>query len=201
MKNLKFPAVFLTALLLLAFFASCADKGQPLSADTSAAETVTEVETDAVKPDLPAVTYDGESLKILYSAPGVTYGENYLAAAEIDGEVINDAIYNRNTDIEDKYGITLELTASENTPADSKKTIMAGENLDLVWMCMDACTSLALQNYLINLADVPYFDFTKPYWDQNAAEQLSVRGITYMAVNDISPSMLSGARFIFLINI
>ena len=197
MKSLKYPAAILTAVFIIACFTSCSDNKPSLTGDTVTTAAVTEAETDMNKPNLPAVTYSGESLKILYTAPGVTYGENYLAAAEMDGEVINDAIYKRNTDIEDKYGIMLDMTPSENTPADSKKMIMAGESLDLVWMSMDACTSLALQDYLINLAEVPYFDFTKPYWDNNAIDQLSVRGITYMAVNDISPSMLSGARFIF----
>ncbi len=197
MKISKYLTAILTSILLIAYFTSCSDNKPSSDGDTVTTAVVTEAETDINIPDLPVVTYNGESLKILYTAPEVIYGEKYLTAAEMDGEVINDAIYKRNTDIEDKYGITLELTESKNPLNDSKKMIMAGENLDLVWMSMTECTSLAMQDYIINLAGAPYFDFTKPYWDSNAIEQLSIHGITYMAVNDISPSMLSGARFIF----
>lgn len=187
----------LTVYSLLVLF-SCTGTEQSSSENLSSSDN-SDIETVIVdnKPDLPVVSYDGAALKILYYEPNTTYGERYLEAKEMDGEVINDAIFTRNADIEDKYDIFFDMTESNTPDTASKKIIMAGDPLDLIWMSMTGCASLAMQNYLYNLADAPYFNFSKSYWDFNSIEQLSIHGIAYMAVNDISPSMLSGARFIF----
>lgn len=37
-----------------------------------------------------------------------------------------------------------------------------------------------MENYTWNLNDLEYIDFDKPWWDTNAAEQLSVGNSLYM---------------------
>lgn len=54
-----------------------------------------------------------------------------------------------------------------------------------------------MENYTWNLNDLEYIDFDKPWWDTNAAEQLSVGNSLYMMIGDFNLSSTCGVTFLW----
>ena len=101
--NIKRTLAALLALLMTtAALASCSDSGNA-PAETTAADTTTaavETTTAEIMPDLPDKDFGGRDFMFLTSGSADTNGvdwESYDFYAEAEnGDVINDAVYERN---------------------------------------------------------------------------------------------------------
>ena len=189
----KLFSVLLAALLLLAF-ASC---GENPPADTTAAVTTTA--EPAVDPNAPDLLLEKE-------LPDVSGDFNILISGnwawndyEGDGEqgtVVDVAIYRRNQFMQENYGvnITNEDIAAYATAMGSGlgfqriyTDYMAGDdNFQAAMAGTFDVATLAYNGYLHDMNDVRYLDLTKPYWDQKANEDLSMKGKMYYTTGDIS---------------
>ena len=106
-------SVLSAILLSFSFLAGCSDKPEA-PGETQAApdpiptvqEAETAAETEAPMPDdgLPEVDYGGYGFRIAY------YIGETVTVEEEKGEALNDAIFRRNTALEDRFGIRLEGT-------------------------------------------------------------------------------------------
>lgn len=141
-----------------------------------------------ILPDLPDADYHGYNFKIFTGIEnsGDTYGSfNDIVAEELTGSPINDSVYMRNIRIEDNYNIMIKGISS-NDDNRVKKTVYAGEDaFDVVVLPMNMTAQLATQGILHNLTGVPYIDFSKPWWDKNAVEQLSIANKVYFTTSDL----------------
>jgi hypothetical protein len=189
----------LTALLLILTMTiaitACADKSNQTTdtnADTSDVASTTAEDTE-ILPDLPDVTYDGAEFSILISSndeAGVV--KNDFAATEMNGEVINDARFTRNSTIEDKYDIDIvdyPTAAGANGAgiAAIKKSVTAADYAyDAAMMAgYDTC-ALASNDFLVDLKTLGYIDLNKPWWDQKANADLTIKGKMFYTTGDIS---------------
>ena len=102
------------------------------------------------------------------------YNNEHIVVEEENGEVLNDAIFNRNRHVEDKYGVKLVETVVSDTSSETTKTVMAGDDeYDL------AVSTYSLKlgtEYLVDWNTLSYTDLSKPWWDQNYIEATSVDG-------------------------
>ena len=110
MKNIRFGA----ALLLLAMLASCGGTDTPAVSDTTASGEDTDAQTteDTLKPDLPDKTYDGEVITIFQRAETKYQKDFYVE--EATGDILDDAIFARNSAVSDQFGVEFELVLSAN---------------------------------------------------------------------------------------
>ena len=158
--------------------------------------------TERIAPDLPDVTYPGYQFNILSAIDGEFHQDDFLAE-EITGDVINDAKYARNMYVEEKYGVKLNLVILGEWSKGSaaiKKSTSAGDyayDTAVVWG-YDACTLLT-QGLLRDLNSLPPLDLTKPWWDQKANQDLSIRGKMFFTTGDIS-QIMSDSIFAILFN-
>ena len=106
-------------LLLLSSLSSCSYKDSTTpDAETSAGTTETAVaepvETE-IQDDLPEKDFGGQE----YRVRSVTYDPSSYTTifdpAELNGEIVNDALYNRNRSIEERFNLV--FTASEDSYA------------------------------------------------------------------------------------
>ena len=111
-------AAFLLAAITALSLAACAtdpsggnsptnDTTAPADTTAAPAESTLPPETE-LTPDLPDVgdKYKGTELVILDRGNEVTsYKEPWIYAEAINGDTINDAVYKRNSALEEKYGI------------------------------------------------------------------------------------------------
>lgn len=192
MKNIFGGAgsLLLCLLLLNVFFSGCSDtqaEKQQDTAATTALETMSE-ETTQLQPDLPEADYQGYEFHILMKGPDyIEWASQDIDVEASNGEVINDAVFNRNAFVEEEYNITVNGIPGGTAMAQSvKKSITAGDNAyDFVTANMYDTSTMATQGMLTDLYGIPMLDLTKPWWDQRANSDLSINHRLYMTVGDL----------------
>lgn len=160
----------------------------------SVADTVVETE---LMPDLPDATYDGREFRIFHNDRD---NNNYDVIAEaLTGESLNDVVYQRNIDTEEKFDIIFStyLATGDNIGSSATKTLMAGDDAYDVLICAGAgLMSFIGQNLVYDLNEIPYMDMDKPWWNDNYRDNISMNGKTFAAVGDISHIVLESLQFL-----
>ncbi len=171
MKNQTTSALLLSALLAaLILCASCGDGNTPGTIDVPANDTTAPVETEPVDSlaarmnvddGLETVDYQQKTFRIL----GDDACEDYYIMEETTGDVLDDAIYNRNNAVTERFNIILEAAVfDENQMVTTlKNSVMAGDDEyqlfagHVINAGGGVCDSLYYNWY-----DIPHIDFTKP---------------------------------------
>ncbi|MFA6948638.1 MAG: hypothetical protein WCQ72_06635, partial [Eubacteriales bacterium] len=164
------------------------DPASPAAGITSAAAETTTAE---LRPELPDKDYDGYEFKVLISGNTENGREkNDFDAPEITGEPVNDARYQRNAAVSEKYNIKITNTEEYGSDAGEKKlksSVLAGDGAyDIAMLGGYACCKLAYDGYLFDIASLPYIDLTQPWWDQKANDDLMIKGRMFYSTGDIS---------------
>ena len=191
MKRIRILIIF--SFIIILSFASCSPKEETIETtetyeSTAAIETVTE-QTKYEVSYLPDVSYDGYVFRVLSCAYPNGFSIMTLAdAEEQSGEIINDAIYLRNLEIEQEYGITFKADyANEffNMTQQLKKSVLGGsDDYDLnMLICRDAF-SVAQEGMIVPVEDMPYADISQPWYVQTINEALTIGNKLYFAYSD-----------------
>ena len=110
----------------------------------------------------------------------------YYNFDEINGETLNDAVYNRNRKIEsDLNCIITQLNTDTDVLSGSqfKKIVDSGDDSFDVAVNLDrGAIALSYDNYLVNYYDVPNIDLTQPYWYQSAVKDMTYYNKLYLGV-------------------
>ncbi len=183
MKHQRILACLLTALLLLPTVTSCSGGTTETTATTDTTPTDSTAETEStlyVADYLPNVTYDGYEYRIY------DYEEWPAHIDEPSGNIIDDAIYKRNIEIEEKYDITFTtnrrpFTLYEEVGTMVRNSAMAqSDDFDL------ACSSQRNGYNHVLAGECPagsqmlYTDLTKPWHSQVMTESLTINGVTIL---------------------
>lgn len=192
------------AILMITFLAfGCANNASETTETTTAAETTAAAETGEVelKPDLPDIKFEGEDFVFIVRGPTfVEWQSQDVFVEEQNGEPVNDAVYIRNVYLEETYNIKIKEFQATDPGNQAKKSISAGSNDYQVVMANTSETAtLASQNLLYNLHEIPNMDLTKPWWDQRSVTQLSIGGKLYFCTGDLS-IMANDATWIQMFN-
>ena len=197
-------ALILTLLMIVPIVACGADGAKqpaettPKAGETTAAPATTELPMTEpeYKPVLPEVRYEGEQLVILHRDPEAsTYKEIYIQAEERNGDLLNDAVYKRNTTIEEKYGIEIVSVINNDTvDAITLSAQSQADEYDVAFPKMKHINSAITSGYLYNLHELENVDFSKPYWDSNFNDDITLYGKLYAMVCDISLMTMLGTR-------
>ncbi len=196
MKTKRILSLLLAALTAAAVFASCGESSPdaprpettaPDAAVTDAAATETETEE---LPDLPEnLDYNGYDFRVIARGTGKWTCQD-MYAAEMTGEVLNDAVLERNRYVEDALHFTISQQLAES---DAKlysaisQAILAGEDAyDLLWVNSTNIAKLSMAGLLADLAAVENLDLSHSWWDSRAVQNLRVNGCVYFTTGDIS---------------
>ena len=175
MKKHATLSAILSLLLLLPSLAACGGETPPVTSDTTAAPAVADTTvpetteapiTEYPAPQIEAVKYGGE-FRILSNEPRADmfpYSEIYYA--EDTGDVINDALFKRNNQIMEKYGVTIVNT--DISTGSGKRTftnaINAGnDDFHIAVIRISDIVNLAQNGYLANIASLPHIDLAPVY--------------------------------------
>ena len=194
-KSVRILAFALICAMLLP---ACAQSGTEQTTDTTAAvaDTTVAVETTAdpndrsqVKDNVPeGLTFNGESVRILFR--GEDTDTNNICIYDVRGtdnlgDYVTDGVWNRNRTVEDRLDITLECmplgagSLSEHA-AKVKSIILAGsDEYDYLNVTGNTSITSGLNNYMRDLANIPYVDYEADWWWMDAIEALSLDGKTY----------------------
>ena len=189
----------LTAAMMLPAFSACSESAENSGAETTSngsANTPSEVvETEEEEPEMGLDTakllyadrnYDGYNYRIADRASGdwMTFD---VSAEELTGEVINDAVYNRNLVLEDTMGIKIVEAPMDSVTNTVKTSITAAaDDYDIFTDGLNSLAPLVTQNLIMDFNNVPTIHPENAWWDQALYKDLSVGGGSYMMTGDIS---------------
>ncbi len=158
-------------------------------------ETVVEEEETRPVANVPESNFDGYTFTI-HCSSNSEYGviQNDFAAEELTGEAINDAKFNRNVAVGEKLNVkvvTLEASAAGegNGYNEITRDVTAGTaSFDVATACGYSTSKLSMNNYLMDMAQVPYIDLEASWWDQVANKDLKVLDQLFYTTGDITIS-------------
>lgn len=193
-NNGKRILAFALALLASAPAAlSCGDNtGSPASTDAgnTQSEAVTEALTGraAVSDNVPELNFEGADFRTLTQTSTIN---DFWVEGET-GDILNDAMFNRNRRIEERFNIHFADVYGVDLGDVSKilkNCVTSGDDAyELVSGQMEQSGNDALGGYFMNWYDVPYMDFTAPWYPSNLVDVATVNGKMFIVASDMCMS-------------
>ncbi len=208
-KNIS--VAILTALLLAqtaVTILSCgAEPENPAANDskpqTAAGDAVTEpAEEDAltvrqnVSDDLEDTDFGGRRFKIL----GDDACEDYYLQEKETGDFLDDAIFQRNAAVTERFNITLDayVVPEDQLVTTLKSSVLASDDEYQLFSGHIILTGEAVCDGLYyNWYDVPHINFDKPWWSDSNKEDLTYKGKTYLAMGDFALTTIASTYCMF----
>ncbi len=206
-KHFRLIALILAILMLLPAAVACAETDDPsVNEDSTEASTAQPSSTGEdtshlydkdgyLKSDLPELDFGGETVTVLYWSD-VEMQE--YEAEELNSMIVNDAIYKRNANVQDKLGIELAWLSTPGSNANLNQFVNYVGNiynggdtpLDLISAYSRTTATCAYNGYCADMADLPYLNFTMPWWPESLLDVVSIGDSVYFASGDASINML-----------
>lgn len=193
----------LAALLVTAavISASCSESVKTNDAETTAAQSAadesTQAETDAPlsraeTPDnLPDyLDFEGKTIRVICRKQSWFKGEIYVD--ELNGEVVNDAVYNRDVKVADRLNIGFAYTDKANVAGAAETSINAGaDDYDIVVESAVELVQYSTKGQYYNLRGklIDYLDLDAPWWAEYYTEQASVGDKLFFITGDAGWSL------------
>ncbi len=210
-RLIRRSTLIVAILLLLPTLVACAvDREQDgltgtempeLSRPATDAGTAMDETEPRIEDDLPdGLDYQGDEVVILSrNREGWTSGD--IAVEKITGDALNDAVFERNTAVEERLHITIKSIADdEYDPTLIVKkvasTVKAGTHeYDILSCACYATLGETLNGTFADLRQSPYADWEKPWWSQGFNEVVEYQGAQYAVTGSM---LLSFYRFVFV---
>ncbi len=197
-KLTKLSALLLAALMLAGSFTACGNSQEdeetkaPTSADTSSGSTG-ENETDdpdkVLKDALAAlgeIDYDGRDFTVLYADSfenEVVGVKENIESDSGNSQIVNDAVYNRNSLLEDRCNLTFAYIKRDDSALSSMVTQEATAStgdFQLIDARLGNTAGMATNNYLYDLNDMGV-SFEGIWWDSGTADFVLKGGVYFMS--------------------
>ncbi len=194
----------LLAAMLASTFAACGGgdtKGNTPASTTAGDVAATTVAAETEKPfdpfeGLKEADYNGYKFRMLIRPYDMWIKDMYVE--EATGEVLNDAIFERNSAVSDRYKVEFVKIESSNSNAetDAKSSILAGDDAyDLVVAHMRSAHSYGNQNLVLDWnTKLPNVRLNEEWWSQDAKNSFSINHKLYVMVGGISWCALGSAN-------
>lgn len=216
MRNRSFRRLLslLLACILLASSVSLAACSAPAESGDTTADTTAPAEAESENPandrlnakdNLPDGLHFGDSTLVLLTRTGDDDTKREFIAEKDDADVVSSAVFERNSLVEDRLGIKLEIIEGSDSRHGGSdinnllaKTVSSGTaEYDLISNHMSQTTTSVLAGYLHNLNQFEYLDHDQPWWNSSYSEEVSVEGRQYLAVGELALSYTSGMYAMF----
>ena len=193
-------------LLMLILLCACAEQteGQETDIQTTTEILTEEEETQSpyyITDDLPAnLDYEGRVINVASSDRSWWIDE--VTVPELNGEIINDAVYNRNLAVEARLDIKINnikipYADSNSSTVDAvRMAVTSGTNAyDIAFVNAYQSLFHSINGIYHNLNDFDYVDLEKVYWAEGVNQAIEFYGAQYAATGSIA---LSTMRFAFV---
>jgi len=187
----------LLALLMTLSVASCgSDPGEAVpdaSADTAAGEATVETEPDI----LEGLSYGGADFHIMTSDTDIS--SNYLleGSGELTGDIVNDAVFERNMATEEQLDIHLLYTHTARdwgeVHSQVVQLVLAGDNsFDLIVDDQRGMAAASIDKVFVDVASLPTVDLDETCWYRDYMYNLSIDyKSVYLLISDYFMDILN----------
>ena len=210
MNKIRIVSIALLAALALSVFAACGDDvslDPPVggAASTTAAEGAEPAETadpeiaemEAALAAVPEADLGGRKFNILARA-AVGTSEKEIWVESENGDVLNDAVYRRNSLVNEKFNTEVKLVTGDPNGG-LKKSVLAGETTyDIAMPGISDASTLASGGVIMSFTSLPYNDLTKPWWELGTA-QLNIAGKVFF-MNSAVNYLADDVTYIMMFN-
>ncbi len=175
--------LLLAALLLPACSQDTTDSKDTSAVDTTAPQvTETTVETTTgradAKDNLPDnLNFNGQSVRVIYRT---SVANNELIGTDNSGNMLSDAVWQRNRLVEDRLGIKFSFIDAGVTYQATYNSVYASlmadsYDFDYINATGNATIQRYLNPYMRDMVGAPHLDFDQPWWWTEAMETLSLQ--------------------------
>ena len=219
-KTMRTISLVLALLMLIAVVVGCAqtdDQGEettPTNAVVTDAPTTTTVteettvspydEEGYLKSSLPdELDFGNETVTILWWND-VEQPEFYVE--QTNGQLINDAIWQRNINVEEKMGVKLnwvDIKGQYNSDGQNYANHVGNmyasgdTTYDLMSAHSRTMALTAMSGYCTDLMKLDYLDFEKPWWPEVMLDTATINDKLYFVTGDVSTNSLHQMYVIF----
>ena len=211
----KILSAILAALILASSLTACSESNAGTNTDETKAPTAgnaaegTETEEaekelsdlekrQLIPDDLPDKTWDGAEFRVYTSDATFADYEGEIVAEEITGDACNDAVYNRNIKIEDRFDVKIAVN-SDSAPQDMPRTLSQSGTDDYhVVAFYDYVASTPISNEaLLNWMETPYQNLDKPWHNKLANDGATINNRLYAICSDLSYTSMTFTHTFF----
>ncbi|MBQ4141097.1 MAG: hypothetical protein IJD70_07145 [Clostridia bacterium] len=199
-------SILLALMMLLPCLVSCADTGTAEVTTAPVTATTTEGSGDSVieettRDTLPELDFGGEEVNILYWENA---NNNEFFVEETDGTDINDVVYRRNENVQDRLNFKFAWNGQKGAKGNLESFVTymrtgidSGENIEIVAVHSMVMGAVAAEGYLQNLGDVDHINLDSPWWPEDLVENSTIKGNIFFVSGDISLNTLLGMEGVF----
>lgn len=168
-----------------------ADNSGSASVNTSALTEEAAPVIDWTAAGIEAADLGGENFHFLVqSITSDTHAWFVMAPEETTGEVLNDAIFNRNAKIAELFNITITSEYNDAPHSLVSKAVAAGDAAYDATLCyIGNLSTIGRNGNLYNWYDLPNINLEAEWWDQSLISQLTLMDQLYVCTGDISPAL------------
>ena len=160
----------------------------PGEATTTAAAEPAETEPPKAFDSVPEQNYGGHMFNIMYAQADECYKDFY--AEQMNGDVQNDAVYERNSMVKEKLNIDMTITWDTYQTVNDKARMQSqagSQDYDLFGGHRDSL-KLTYQGFLYDLNQIEALDLEQIWWDQGWIEAITVGDALYTIIGDVNVS-------------
>lgn len=194
MKLSKRATSFVLLAAILTLFSCGEEAPDNIPEETTAPSTETAQPTDG----LPDTDMGGFSFNILHHNKNwLTWAETQLVAEEENGDLLNDAMYKRQSYIEDRFKCKLNVTEVDKVADIMAQSVLSGDNeYDIIFQY--GINTLGNVEYLADFSNIPHLKLDADYWNPDATSIFRIGTKQVAVAGNWSLSYLSGSQgFLF----
>ena len=195
------------AMLLASMILSAAACGSSTDTADPAGESelitdTTPAETEDPRPDtLPDdLDFNGEEIGILWAEGGA----NTEFTEELNGEIVNDALWQRDDNVENRLNVSISNILKPFTWATRmeylntiKSSVMAGDDTyEIATGQYNVLPELIVEGVFYDMKTLPYLDFTQPWW-MKGLDEFVLNGKLFLAGGALSIQTIANIQCIF----
>lgn len=194
-------SILLCALLLTSCGNTTLETNSETDADLHPEETATITEGYY---GLEAQDFGGVTFTIANREKSANYNAHpnpELDAPELNGEALNDGIYNRNLKLQEKYNILLEsvtFTGHDQIANEIKKAVTSGDaTYDAAFPGVAMAFQMAMNGHLYEIHDIPHLQTERSWWMTNVIENTSIGGRNFIIAGDMNIGAMNAAGIVY----
>ena len=200
----RYLALILALLMIISLFSCGEATGDPSDTDTGDSTALPIESETEIQDNVPeGLDYDGETITFLsLGVQGTTIGQ--ITVPELTGDAISDAVFERNTYVENRLNVRIEnidipytSNPDNNYVVVEKIARAVHSNLDDYDACTAGCYTImqySLSGIFTDLATMEYPELDQPWWYDKLNDAISYKNHQYTAAGSL---LLSTYRYAF----
>ncbi len=191
---------YLLASFMLFSFVACSGSGDTQDTTKAPVQTtapMTDSVIDRVEDDLPELDFNGETVTILscnvYSIEGEVHRKPDFTVEELSSNAINDSLYNRERYVEERLGVEInnvQMVDSEVNDEIKKQSTSGDDVYDAYLSMVCAMAPYVFNDYFIDLYELEYLDFDKPWWSSKFNNEAEIFDSLYLTTGSLSLTIM-----------